>query len=162
MYIRSLITGLALSVVSGSSALAQTVVSGTQFTVQVTVTAGCKIDTGPTGTINFGSVSGVASAPGDVASSFAVTCTDTTPYKYYFVSTNPVTSSVNRVMTNGANSVGYKIVQGTADMPNVLTTSVGATGSGISQTYPLTFKVTNWTPTAPGVYTDTVTLSVEF
>jgi len=28
--------------------------------------------------------------------------------------------------------------------------------------FPLTFRVTNWTPTAPGVYTDTVTLSVEF
>ena len=162
MDIRSIMTSVAFSIAFASYASAQTVVSGAQFTVQVTVNAGCKIDSGPSGTINFGSASGVAAAPGDVASSFAVTCTNTTPYKYYFASSNAVTSSVNRQMKNGSSSVGYKILQGTTEMPNVATTEVGATGSGVSQTYPLTFRVTNWTPTAPGVYTDTVTLSVEF
>jgi spore coat protein U-like protein len=158
---KSILAGLALSVGLSAYAAAETT-SGTPFTVQVTVTAGCKIDSGPTGTINFGSVSGVAAAPADIGSSFAVTCTNTTPYKYYFTSVNTVTTAVNRVMVNGANTVGYKIKQGSTDMPNVATNNIGGTGNGASQTYPLTFTVTNWTPTAPGTYTDTVTLSVEF
>ena len=37
--------------------------SGTPFTVQVTVTAGCNINSGPTGTIDFGSAAGTGAAP---------------------------------------------------------------------------------------------------
>lgn len=83
MCLRSITAAAALAVVSSGIALAATT-SGTPFTVQVTVTAGCNIDTGsPSGTINFGSVAGTAAAPSDVSGNMVVTCTNSTPYTIY-------------------------------------------------------------------------------
>ena len=102
MYLRSIAAAATLAVVTAGAALAGTT-AGTTFTVQVTVTAGCNINTGsPTGTIDFGSVAGTASAPADQSGNMVVTCTNTTPYKIYFTSTNTVTSNTNRLMVNGA------------------------------------------------------------
>ena len=136
--------------------------SGTAFTVQVTVVAGCNINSGPTGTIDFGSAAGTAAAPADVASSVQVTCTNTSPYVIRFTSVNPVTGNTNRTMVNGAQNIGYQIRQGVTLIGNTNATGFGATGNGAAQTTAINFHINNWTAVTPAVYTDSVTLQVDF
>lgn len=159
---RSIAAAATLAVVTAGAALAGTT-AGTPFTVQVTVTAGCNINTGsPTGTIDFGSVAGTASAPADQSGNMVVTCTNTTPYKIYFTSTNTVTSNTNRLMVNGAESIGYQIRQGTTAIGNTAATGYAGTGNGSSQTTAINFHITSWTPVTPATYSDTVTMNVDF
>lgn len=162
MLVRSLAAAAVLAAVSSGIAYAATT-SGTPFTVQVTVTAGCNIDTGsPTGTINFGSVAGTATAPSDVSGNMVVTCTNTTPYNIYFTSANTVTGNTNRIMVNGAESIGYQIRQGTTPIGNTAGTGYSGTGSGAQQTTAINFHINSWSPVTPGTYTDTVTMHVDF
>jgi spore coat protein U-like protein len=137
-------------------------VAGTPFVVQVTVTAGCTINSGPTGTIDFGSNAGSGPVPADIASSVGVTCTNTSPYKIRFTSTNPVSGNTNRTMVNGAENIGYQIRQGVTLIGDTNATGIGATGTGALQTTAINFHVNNWTPVTPAVYTDNVTLQVDF
>lgn len=138
--------------------------SGTPFTVQVTITAGCAINSGPTGTIDFGSVAGTAATPADIASSVSVTCTNTTPYVVRFTSSNAVTGNTNRIMANGAQSIGYQIIKtaGSVLIGNTNATGISATGNGAAQVTPINFHINTWTPVTPAVYTDSVTLQVDF
>lgn len=163
MYLRKFAATAMMAMGCIAPALAGTT-SGTPFTVQVTVTAGCNIDTGsPTGTINFGSVAGTAAAPADISANMVVTCTNTTPYKVYFGSSNTVTANTNRVMSaGGSETIGYQIRQGTTPIGNTAATGYSATGSGVSQTTAINFHITNWTPVTPAIYTDTVTMHVDF
>jgi len=163
MYLRSFAAAAALAAVSSGLAFAGTT-SGTPFTVQVTVDAGCNIDTGsPTGTINFGTVAGTAAAPADVSGNMVVTCTNTTPYRIYFTSTNTVTGNTNRIMNaGGAENIGYQIRQGTTPIGNTPATGYSGTGNGSQQTTAINFHINSWTPITPGTYTDTVTMNVDF
>ncbi len=136
--------------------------AGTPFTVQVTIVAGCNINSGPSGTIDFGSAAGTASAPVDIASAVSVTCTNTSPYVIRFTSVNTVTSNTNRIMINGAQSIGYQIRQGVTLIGNTNATGFGATGNGSAQATAINFHINNWTPVTPAVYTDSVTLQVDF
>ena len=162
MYLRSFAAAAALAVVSSGMAYAATT-SGTPFTVQVTVTAGCNIDTGsPTGVVNFGSHAGTGATPSDVSGNMIVTCTNTTAYSIYFTSGNTVTGNTNRIMVNGAESIGYQIRQGTTAIGNTPATGYSATGNGTSQSTAINFHITSWTPVTPGIYSDTVTMNVDF
>ena len=136
--------------------------SGTAFTVQVTVVAGCNINSGPSGTIDFGSAAGTAAAPADVASAVQITCTNASPYVIRFTSVNTVTGNTSRIMVNGAQNIGYQIRQGVTLIGNTNATGFGATGSGAAQTTAINFHINNWTPVTPAVYTDSVTLQVDF
>ena len=137
-------------------------VSGSPFVVQVTVTAGCNINSGPSGTIDFGSNAGTGPAPADISSSVGVTCTNASPYVIRFTSTMPVTSNTDRTMVNGAESIGYQIRQGATLIGDTKGTGFGGTGSGVLQTTAINFHINNWTPVTPAVYTDSVTLQVDF
>lgn len=151
----------ALSLFTGGASWAGTT-SGVAFTVQVTVVAGCNINSGPSGTIDFGSAAGTGAAPADVASSVSITCTNTSPYVIRFTSVNPVTGNTSRTMVNGAQNIGYQIRQGVTLIGNTNATGFGATGNGAAQTTAINFHVNNWTPVTPAVYTDSVTLQVDF
>jgi spore coat protein U-like protein len=137
-------------------------VSGTPFTVQVTVTAGCTINSGPTGSIDFGSNDGSGPAPADIASSVGVTCTNTSPYKIRFTGTMSGASHTDRLMVNGAENIGYQIRQGVTLIGDNTATAFGGTGNGALQTTAINFHINNWTPVTPAVYTDNVTLQVDF
>ena len=163
------LTAALLSISSGA-ALAGTT-SGTPFTVQVTVTAGCNISAGsPSGTYDFGPVAGTAATPADIAANVVVTCTNTTPYTIYFTSVNTVTGNTARIMKPavGADTVPYVIRQGVTLIGNTKATGFGTglTGNGSAQTTAINFHITSWSPTvaavAPAVYSDTVTLQVDF
>ncbi len=162
MYLRSIAAAAALAVLSGGAALAA-VTSGTPFTVQVTVTSGCNINAGsPSGTINFGSQAGTAAAPADISANIVVTCTTGTAYTVYFTSIN-TTGTSSRLMTSGAESIGYQIRTGTTPIGDTLATGYAAgTGNGASQTYPINFHINSWSAVTPNIYTDTVTMQVEF
>ena len=161
MYLRSIAAAAALAVVSCGTAYAG-ITSGTPFTVQVTVTAGCNITTDGS-TVTFATTAGTAAAPADQTPSVAITCTNTTPYTIYFGSANTVTGNVNRIMTNGAQSIGYQIRHAGGTIGNTLATGwAPGNGTGSAQTWGLVFRITNWTPVTPNTYTDTVTMNVEF
>ena len=145
-------------------ASALTTISGAPFTVQVTVTASCAINTGPSGTIDFGSNAGTGPAPGDIGSSVGVTCTNGSAYNIRFTSTNAVTANTNRIMVNGAENIGYQIrkTSNSALIGDNTATSLAGTGTGVLQTTAINFHINNWTPVTPALYTDSVTLQVDF
>jgi spore coat protein U-like protein len=157
----SLLAASALLLGLCGSASAGTV-SGTPFTVQVNVVAGCVITTDVAGPIDFGSAAPSDPTPADVPSQVGVNCTNTAPYKIRFTSVNPVTGNTDRQMTFGADSVGYQIRAGATLIGNTNATGLGGTGTGAIQTTNLNFHINAWTPAALGVYTDTVTLQVDF
>ncbi len=167
MLLRNFAFAAALAVSASSSAYAGTT-SGTPFTVQVTVNAGCNIDSGPTGTVDFGAVAGTATAPADVSSTILVTCTNTTVGKIYFTSTNTVTSNTDRIMTAvgpSTDQIGYQIRNGTTPIGNTAVTGYSFTSTGAQHTLNANFHLTNWNPAAPftpDVYRDTVTMHVDF
>ena len=136
--------------------------SGTGFTVQVQVTAGCAITTDGAA-VTFASTAGTAAAPADQTHSVGITCTTGTGYTLYITSANTVTGNTARIMTNGSESIGYRILQGANVIGNTVGTGLGSlTGSGIEQSYTLTYNITNWTAVTPNTYTDTATLQVDF
>ena len=137
--------------------------SGTPFTVQVAVTAGCAISTSLGGsTIDFGSVASTAAAPSDIASSVGVTCTSGAGYSLRFTSLNAMTANTARFMKFGTNSIGYQIRQGTTVIGDDNLNSFGGTGNGAVQNTAINFHINSWTPGALGTYTDQVTLQVDF
>ena len=138
-------------------------VSGTPFTVQVTVTSGCVINTGPTSTIDFGTWPGTSIVPPDIASSVGVTCTSGSAYTMRFTSVNTVGANhVDRVMLNGVQPIGYQIRAGATAIGDNTATGLGGTGSGAQQNTAINFHINSWTPVLTGLYIDNVTLQVDF
>lgn len=160
MYLRTLAASATLLALSAAPSFAQTT-SGTSFTVQVTVTKGCSINTDVTGPVDFGSHAGTGATPADQNRTVGITCTNTTPYDVYFTSVNAMTGT-NRFMVNGAESVGYQILRSGTPVGNTAGTGFSATGSGTTQTYPLVFNINSWSPVTPNTYTDTVTMQIDF
>jgi len=138
--------------------------AGTQFTVQVQLTAGCNIVTDVTGPIVFTTTAGTAATPADVSATASITCTNTTPYDLHMTTTNDFK------MVNGANKIPYLVLATPGASQRTLgstliTTSFTGTGSGTAQTIPFVFRIpsASWTPTLPpGIYSDTLTLNVDF
>lgn len=136
------------------------------FTVSVTVDAGCVINAGP-GNIVFPTTVGTATKPVDQISSAKVVCTDTTPYKVYFTSTNNP-GGTTFSMKNGTKSIPYSIASGATLIGNTNAAGLSQTGNGGEQTIPLTFSIltSGWNPgvvaPATGTFTDSVTLTVDF
>ncbi len=159
---RSFLVLSALCSVS-SAALAGTTV-GTNFTVQVQVTAGCKIATDIAGPITFTATPGTSAAPADVTASAVVTCTTTTPYDLHMTTTNGFN------MKNGTSQIPYLVLATTGGTQKTLgstliTTGFTGTGTGAGVTIPFVFRIpsTSWLSSLPlGNYTDTLTLNVDF
>lgn len=138
--------------------------AGTGFTVQVTVTGGCGITTDGS-TVTFATTAGTAAAPADQTLDVGITCTNGTTYSMYVTSANTVTGNTSRIMTNGGttDTVGYQILRsGTLVGDTPLTGVTGLTGSGLEQTYTLTFHINSWGAVTPATYSDTATLQVDF
>jgi spore coat protein U-like protein len=146
-----------------SPTLAGTTV-GTQFTVQVELTAGCNIVTDIAGPIVFTSTPGTAATPADVNATASITCTNTTPFDLHMTTTNAFK------MINGANQIPYLVLATPGASQRTLgstliTTGFTGTGTGLAQTIPFVFRIpaASWTPTLPpGIYSDTLTLNVDF
>src|SRR3954454_6397225 len=147
---------------SVSSPLAATATS--TFTVQVTLTASCTINSAAT--LNFGS-QGILSANVDQTSTLQVQCTNTTPYNIGLdAGVGSGATVAVRKLTSGGNTVNYSLYTdaGRATLwgNTVGTDTVAATGNGAAQSYTVYGRVPSQTTPAPGTYTDTITVTVTY
>ena len=136
----------------------------TTFTVQITITASCVINSAST--LNFGG-QGVLTANVDNTWTIQVQCTNTTPYNIGLdAGTGTGATVAVRKMTNGANTITYSLYSDSGHTTvwgnTVGTNTVAATGSGASQSYTVYGRVTAQTTPAPATYTDTVTVTVTY
>ena len=145
-----------------SASLAATTTS--TFTVQVTLTASCVINSAST--LNFGS-QGVLIANVDNTSTLQVQCTNTTPYNIGLdAGTGTGATVAVRKMTGGANTVNYSLYsdsgRATVWGNTIGTNTVAATGNGAAQSYTVYGRIPPQTTPAPASYTDTVTVTVTY
>ena len=134
------------------------------FTVQVTVTSSCVINSAST--LNFGN-QGVLVANVDNTSTLAVQCTNTTPYNIGLdAGTGSGATVVTRKLTNGSNTVNYSLYsdsgRSTVWGNTIGTDTVQGTGNGASQSYPVYGRVPAQTTPAAATYTDTITVTVTY
>jgi spore coat protein U-like protein len=144
------------------SANAATVTS--TFTVQMTVTSSCVINSAST--LNFGS-QGVLTANVDNTSTLQVQCTNTTPYNIGLdAGTGTGATIAARKMTSGGATVTYSLYSDSGHATvwgnTVGTNTVAGTGNGASQSYTVYGRVPAQTTPAAGTYTDTVTVTVTY
>jgi spore coat protein U-like protein len=155
--------GIALLIcVSAGHAYATTTTS--TFSVQLTITASCTINSAST--LNFGS-KGVLTAAVNATSTIGVQCTNTTPYN---IGLNAGTTSgatvTTRQMTSGGATVNYALYSDSGRTTNwgqtVGTDTVAGTGNGANQTYTVYGSVPAQTTPAAGTYSDTITVTVTY
>jgi spore coat protein U-like protein len=141
-----------------------TATTTTTFTVQLTITASCIINSAST--LNFGS-QGVLAANIDQTSTIQVQCTATTPYNIGLnAGTGTGATVAARKMTNGANTITYSLYSGSCCTTvwgnTVGTDTVSSTGTGAAQSFTVYGRVPPQTTPAPAVYTDTITVTVTY
>ena len=151
-----------LTAMSAGAAFAATTTSS--FTVQMTVTASCTINSAST--LNFGS-QGVLAANVDQTSTVQVQCTNTTPYNIGLnAGTGTGATVAVRKLTNGANTLTYTLYSDSGRTTvwgnTVGTDTVSATGNGAGQSYTVYGRVPPQTTPAPAAYTDTITVTVTY
>jgi spore coat protein U-like protein len=134
------------------------------FTVQMTVTSSCVINS--SSTLSFGS-QGVLGANVDNTSTIQVQCTNTTPYNIGLdAGTGTGATVTTRKMSNGANTINYSLYsdsgRATVWGNTIGTNTVAATGSGASQSYTVYGRVPPQTTPAAATYTDTITVTVTY
>jgi spore coat protein U-like protein len=142
----------------------QAATTASTFTVQMTVTSSCVINSAST--LNFGN-QGVLVANVDNTSTLQVQCTNTTPYNIGLdAGTGTGATVAARKMTNGANTITYSLYsdsgRSTVWGNTVGTNTVSATGNGASQTYTVYGRVPSQTTPAAATYTDTITVTVTY
>lgn len=156
----------------GASAIAALTMTGgalaatttTTFTVQMTITASCIINSAST--LNFGS-SGVIAANVDQTSTIQVQCTNTTPYNIGLdAGLGSGATVAARKMTNSGNTITYSLYSdaGRATVwGNMIgTNTVASTGTGSAQSFTVYGRVPAQSTPAPAVYTDTITVTVTY
>ena len=135
-----------------------------KFTVQLTVTSSCVINSAST--LDFGS-QGVLTANVDNTSTLAVQCTNTTPYNIGFdAGTGNGATVAVRKMTSGPATVDYMLYSDagrTSIWGNTIgTNTVAGTGNGASQNYTVYGRVPPQTTPAAAAYSDTITVTVTY
>lgn len=154
---------LAALVFTPVASLAQ--VATTNFNVQITIQAACQINSA--GNLDFGT-SGVIAAPIDATSNIVVQCTASTPFSLGLSAGAGTGATVaNRLMTSPAGgTISYSLYT-TAAHTTVWGNTVGTdrqtgTGTGAPQTFTVYGRVPAQTTPAVGVYTDTVTATLNY
>ena len=140
-----------------------TVVQSTSFTVSANVPATCRVTTND---LNFGSV-GVLTAPQDAFTALAPTCTSGTAYQIGLNgglsgATNPTT----RRMMKGAEAITYGLYRDSARNQPFGSTlgldTVTGIGSGLAQTSYVYGRVPAQSTPSPGLYADTIQVTVTY
>ncbi len=135
------------------------------FNVRITIQAECRVNSATD--MNFGTA-GVIAANIDQQSAISVQCTNGTPYNVGLNAGTGTGATVsNRLMTGPAGAtVAYNLYRNTARTlewgTTVGTNTLAGTGNGAVQTIPVFGRVAPQTTPAPGVYTDTITITVTF
>ena len=161
--ISSYLLSLAELVFTPASSLAQ--VASTNFTVQITIQAACQINSA--GNLNFGT-NGVIGSDIDATSDVIVQCTASTPFSLGLSAGAGSGATVaNRLMTSPAGATISYSLYTTAAHSTVWGNTVGTdrqtgTGTGAPQTFTVYGRVPAQTTPAVGVYTDTVTATLNY
>ncbi|MDP9873864.1 Csu type fimbrial protein [Agrobacterium tumefaciens] len=161
--ISSYLLSLAALVFTPASSLAQ--VASTNFTVQITIQAACQINSA--GNLNFGT-NGVIGSDIDATSDVIVQCTASTPFSLGLSAGAGSGATVaNRLMTSPAGATISYSLYTTAAHSTVWGNTVGTdrqmgTGTGAPQTFTVYGRVPAQTTPAVGVYTDTVTATLNY
>jgi spore coat protein U-like protein len=150
-----------LTLLSGA---AQAATATSTFTVQLAITAECKINS--TNTLDFGT-SGVIQANIDTSANLVVQCTNTTPYNIGLDAGTGGGTTTTRKMAGGTSEViNYTLWQVAAGNTNwgntVATDTKGGTGNGAAQTHVIYGRVAPQTTPSPSSYADTVTVTVTY
>ena len=159
---RSLVLAVLFLIASATAVRAAT--TSSTFSVQMTVTATCTVNSATT--LNFGT-QGVLSANVDQTSTIQVTCTNTTPYNIGLnAGTGTGATVAIRKMTSGANTVNYTLYSNSGRTTvwgnTVGTDTQAATGNGAAQSYTVYGRVPSQAAPAPGTYSDTITVTVTY
>ena len=134
------------------------------FTATVTLQANCQVIS--TNTLNFGTV-GIVTANIDASASFAVQCSNITPYNIGLDAGTTSGGTIStRLMTSGSATVSYKMYSNaphTANWGNTVgSDTVSGTGNGSSQTLTVYGRVPPQATPAPATYNDTVTVTLTY
>ncbi|MEN5084530.1 spore coat U domain-containing protein [Bosea sp. TWI1241] len=133
------------------------------FQVRINIEAGCTVNSATT--LDFGNV-GVLAADTDVASTITVQCTATTPYSIGLSAGLHGGSVTTRQMSNGAGTIAYSLWRDAGRSLNwgntVAGDTVDAVGNGAAQAHTVYGRVPPQTTPAPGLYTDTITVTVTY
>ena len=167
------ILGLGLAI---DSAEAGTVSAGS-FTVSITISGGCVVTTSDNTNINFGTYGYTSAGPSvgtNPTNSVQVLCTNSTPYMLRAAGTTPTGSTTYNMANASSENIPYTIsaaypsatAQSLVNSATPAGTITGGIGTAAAQTITLTYALGAWpfTSTAPhpGVFTDNVTLNVDF
>lgn len=151
---------LVLTPVSGVAQVATT-----NFNVQITIQAACQINSA--GNLNFGT-NGVIGSNIDATSDIIVQCTASTPFSLGLSAGAGSGATVaSRLMTSPAGATISYSLYTTAAHSTVWGNTVGTdrqtgTGNGAPQTFTVYGRVPAQTTPAVGVYTDTVTATLNY
>lgn len=136
-----------------------------QFTVRLTITAECRVNSATD--LDFGS-SGVIAANVDAQSTITVQCTNSTPYNVGINAGAGAGATVaNRLMTGpDAATVGYTVYRDAARTQvwgiTIGTDTLAGTGNGQAQPITVFGRVPPQSTPAAGAYSDTLTVTVTF
>lgn len=136
------------------------------FTVQVTITASCTIVSGAL--LNFGGSVGVLTGNLDVSTTLQVQCTNTTAYNIGLDKGANGASVTARLMKGGPSNetIAYSLYRDSARTLNwgvtIGTDTQAGTGTGAAQTYTVYGRIGQQNTPTPGLYTDTITITVTY
>jgi spore coat protein U-like protein len=132
------------------------------FNVRATVASNCLLTTQ---NIDFG-LHGLLTSNVDATGEINVTCTPTTSYQVGIGNGLTGTGPTDRRMTLGANAVIYGLYKDTARSQPWSTVApggtVGGSGAGSAQNYTVYGRVPPQTTPPPGIYNDTVAITVTY
>lgn len=134
------------------------------FNVQVTIAATCVIDSASL--LNFGT-QGVLAANIDQTSTITVTCTATTPYDIGLdKGVNGASVTTRQMKDAGTDLINYSLFSDSGHTTNwgntIGTDAVHATGTGSAQAFTVFGRIPPQASQPPGLYTDTITITVTF
>lgn len=140
-----------------------TVTQTTSFAVTANVPATCRVTTNP---LSFGSI-GMLSTQQDASTTLAPTCTIGTAYQIGLDGgLSGATNPTLRNMTKGAEIVTYGLYRNAARTQAFGRTlgsdTLAGTGSGLAQTATVYGRVPPQTTPSPGLYSDTVVVTVTY
>lgn len=157
---------LAAGVAAGSIEAATGATSTATLNVSMTIQSSCSIATQPS--LAFAS-SGALNTSIDATTTFNVQCTNSTPYTIGLdAGSGGGTTSVRKMKSGGASATTldytlWRDANRTLNWGNTIgTDTLSGTGNGVAQTLTIFGRVPAQTTPAAGLYTDTVTITLNY
>ena len=167
-FIGNLVKGAIPSVLAlyiADAGTANAAVATASFQVKINIQASCAVVSAPD--LDFGTAGALVSAV-TATTVLSVQCTNTTPYNIGLDAGTGVGATVASRKLTGPSSatINYSLYQSNAYSTvwgtTIGTDTVAATGTGAAQSFTIYGRVPAQTTPAPGLYVDTVTVTVTY